>query len=104
MTAELLPCPFCGNHKPQISEDAKGNARWVYCTKCECDGPCIPVPESYQWTAEECRAYVVKEWNARKTNDAICEATGRLQAWIRDFGDQKQPEFIADLETVLRLK
>jgi hypothetical protein len=34
----------------------------------------------------------------------VAEAVGRLHAWIRDYGDQKQPEFIADLKTVLELK
>lgn len=32
------------------------------------------------------------------------EAAARLQAWVRDFGDQKQPEFVADLKTVLGMK
>ena len=36
--------------------------------------------------------------------DRKAEAAGRLQAWICDYGDQKQPEFIADLKTVLGMK
>lgn len=34
---------------------------------------------------------------------AVHEAASRLRSWIRDYGDQKQPYFIADLETVLKL-
>ena len=34
-------------------------------------------------------------------SESVYESVGRLRAWIRDFGDQKQPEFIADLKTVL---
>lgn len=36
--------------------------------------------------------------------DQKAEASARLQAWVRDFGDQKQPAFIADLKTVLGIK
>ena len=32
---------------------------------------------------------------------AVYEAVSRLRSWIRDYGDQKQPYFIADLKTVL---
>ena len=35
--------------------------------------------------------------------DDVYGAVGRLRAWIRDFGDQKRPEFISDLQTVLAL-
>lgn len=34
-------------------------------------------------------------------SERILEAAGRLRAWLRDFGDQKQPEFVTDLRTVL---
>lgn len=37
-------------------------------------------------------------------DDRKTEAIGRLQAWVRDFGDEKQPAFIADLKTVLEMK
>tara|TARA_R110000868_G_scaffold345046_2_gene606145 strand:- start:1199 stop:1516 length:318 start_codon:yes stop_codon:yes gene_type:complete len=35
--------------------------------------------------------------------DDVYGAVGRLRAWIKDFGDQKQPEFVSDLQIVLRL-
>lgn len=31
----------------------------------------------------------------------VYEAVSRLRAWIRDYGHQKRPRFIADLKTVL---
>lgn len=31
----------------------------------------------------------------------VRDAVSRLQAWIRDFGDDKQPAFIADLRAVI---
>jgi len=31
------------------------------------------------------------------------DAISRLEAWVRDFGDQKPPEFITDVETVLAM-
>lgn len=40
----------------------------------------------------------------RVRNPVVAESVGRLEAWIRDYGHEKQPEFIADLKTVLELK
>ena len=34
-------------------------------------------------------------------SDEVYEAISRLKAWIRDYGHEKQPEFICDLETVI---
>jgi len=34
-------------------------------------------------------------------SEPLLDAVGRLRAWITEFGDQKQPEFITDLKTVL---
>ena len=34
-------------------------------------------------------------------NEELYEAISRLKAWIRDYGHEKQPEFIRDLETVI---
>ena len=31
----------------------------------------------------------------------MSEASERLRAWLRDYGDQKQPSFVADLTAVL---
>jgi len=31
----------------------------------------------------------------------LLTCAGRLRAWVRDFGHDKQPEFIADLKAVL---
>ena len=36
-------------------------------------------------------------------SESVYDVVGRLRAWIRDFGDEKQPVFIADLKTVLGL-
>ncbi len=33
--------------------------------------------------------------------DKVLDASSRLRAWIRDFGAEKQPDFIKDLTTVL---
>jgi|694.fasta_scaffold01648_54 hypothetical protein len=35
--------------------------------------------------------------------ESVYDAVSRLRSWIRDYGDQKQPYFIADLKTVLNL-
>ena len=49
-------------------------------------------------------AAIIRAGQALKPKDPEkLEAAGRLLAWIRDYGDQKQPEFIADLQTVLGL-
>ena len=34
-------------------------------------------------------------------NDKTCEAIGRLELWVREYGDRSQPPFIADLKTVI---
>ncbi len=34
-------------------------------------------------------------------SESVCDVVSRLRSWIRDYGDQKQPYFIADLKTVL---
>jgi len=34
-------------------------------------------------------------------DDQFLEAIGRLRAWVRDFGSEKDPTFIADLSRVL---
>jgi hypothetical protein len=34
-------------------------------------------------------------------SESVCDVISRLRSWIRDYGDQKQPVFIADLKTVL---
>ena len=53
------------------------------------------------------RPVVAENTGAKKLSavfpDDVYDAVGRLRAWIRDFGDQKRPEFISDLQTVLRL-
>lgn len=40
----------------------------------------------------------------RVMNTDVAESVQRLKAWIRDYGHEKQPEFISDLKTVLELK
>lgn len=35
------------------------------------------------------------------TSEDVTKAIGRLEAWIREFGDLKEPVFIADLKTVI---
>ena len=34
-------------------------------------------------------------------SESVYDVVSRLRSWIRDYGDQKQPYFIADLKTVL---
>ena len=34
-------------------------------------------------------------------NEDLYEAISRLKAWIRDYGHEKQPVFIHDLETLI---
>ena len=47
-------------------------------------------------------AAIVRAGEAIKpTSDEIYDVVGRLRAWIRDYRDEKQPVFIADLKTVL---
>jgi len=36
-------------------------------------------------------------------SELVDDAVSRLRAWIKDYGYQRQPEFIADLKTVLNL-
>ena len=37
-------------------------------------------------------------------SERLAVPRGRLMAWIRNYGDQKQPEFIADLKAVLGME
>ena len=37
-------------------------------------------------------------------NERLAVPRGRLMAWIHNYGDQKQPEFIADLKAVLGME
>jgi hypothetical protein len=34
-------------------------------------------------------------------SESVCDVVIRLRSWIRDYGHEKQPVFIADLKTVL---
>jgi hypothetical protein len=34
-------------------------------------------------------------------NNKTCEAIGRLESWVREYGDRSQPPFLADLKTVI---
>jgi hypothetical protein len=66
MTQPLKPCPFCWSKAVCISEDDTGCARWVFCTECECDGPCIDYRLKY--TREQALVFVVNAWNQRSGN------------------------------------
>lgn len=47
-------------------------------------------------------AAIVRAGQALKPKDPdVIDVVGRLRAWIRDYGDEKQPAFVADLKTVL---
>ena len=37
-------------------------------------------------------------------SERLAVPRGRLMAWIHNYGDQKQPEFIADLKAVLGME
>ena len=60
---EVKPCPFCGSTALHISEDDKGQARWVFCENCECDGP--PVPHDLECSREEALDFILNAWNKR---------------------------------------
>jgi hypothetical protein len=47
-------------------------------------------------------AAIVRAGQALKPKDPeVLDVVGRLRAWIRDYGHEKQPVFIADLKMVL---
>ena len=48
-------------------------------------------------------AKTVEQSQAAKLPESVYDTVSRLRSWIRDYGDQKQPYFIADLKTVLNL-
>jgi hypothetical protein len=35
-------------------------------------------------------------------NNKTCEAIGRLEAWVREYGSRSQPPFLDDLKTVIQ--
>jgi Lar family restriction alleviation protein len=63
MSTELLPCPFCGDDEPYISETDDGLARWVCCPTCDTTGP--PIEWRFSGTKDEARKIVVDAWNKR---------------------------------------
>ena len=57
-SAELLPCPFCGeNEQQQYRDDSENHA--VRCMYCGALGP---------WHGKDYQS-AVKEWNTRKTTE-----------------------------------
>jgi hypothetical protein len=65
---ELKPCPFCGSRNVKISEDDTDHARWVFCTECQCDGPCIDYKIAKECSKVESLRIVVDGWNLRSGN------------------------------------
>ena len=59
-TAELLPCPFCGNDGKLHIDSPNGNDEWDYVTAyvaCECCDACGP-----NWASAK---EAIDEWNTR---------------------------------------
>ena len=50
------------------------------------------------------RVYLARVDADEAERERLAVPRGRLMAWIHNYGDQKQPEFIADLKAVLGME
>jgi hypothetical protein len=65
---------------------------------------CLQWTENGSFLDIQRAAAIVRAGQALKPKDEeITDVVGRLRAWIRDYGHEKQPVFIADLTTVLNV-
>lgn len=55
----LLPCPFCGSAKVEVTVDSSGRARWVACLDCSACGPRVHWSIALHGT----RAAAIRGWN-----------------------------------------
>ena len=46
-------------------------------------------------------AYLAEHPADDSERDSAIKSVGRLQSWIRDYGHEKEPRFLSDLEAVL---
>lgn len=77
MADELLSCPFCGSDDLQATGTLY---EWVFCKKCEAEGPCVPSNAEGAWNR---RAGHAAGQSAAAERVAVLEAAlqliGRLQ-------------------------
>lgn len=94
-----------GNEAMMMSpmDRAKRN-RWSEQIAQQIARDCLRWSENGSFLDIQRAAAIVRAGQALKPKDPdVLDVVGRLRAWIRDFGDEKQPVFIADLKTVLNV-
>lgn len=92
-----------GNEAMTMSpmDRAKRN-RWSEQIAQQIARDCLRWSENGSFLDIQRAAAIVRAGQAMKPKEPeTLDAAGRLLAWIRNYGDEKQPVFIADLKTVL---
>lgn len=78
---ELEPCPFCGNARVRLEQNAY-DAWYVHCTNCGAGGPLSPVCN---------RNFAVDSWNRRTVDVAELE---RMTKRLEDLAKVSRAQFV----------